>query len=153
MQTDQFKRPLLIINGICLTMCIWLTYKHYFKNDGKGIDDIFYMLSIFTLHSFFGLLALFKLDRTNTYKIWLVIANIFVLISALFVESQLMNSFSYILIIPFMAYFVLPFLKNHKAIVIIFRVAFLCAFITSILPIFAFIMSIISLIIGLVNPA
>ena len=77
-QFKQFANPLLVINAICIIMATWFTYKHYFKNDGKGIEYIFYMLSIFILHSFFGLVALFKLDRTNTYKISLVIANIFI---------------------------------------------------------------------------
>ncbi|GEM_PF-2925654 len=49
LQLAQFKQPLLILNGISLIMSVWFTYKYYFSNDGKGIDEIFYAFSLFTL--------------------------------------------------------------------------------------------------------
>ncbi|TCO29070.1 hypothetical protein EV200_102489 [Pedobacter psychrotolerans] len=150
---EQFSKPLYIINGICLTMSIWFTYKHYFYNDGKGIDDIFYMLSIFTLHSFFGLIALTKVGDGKVYKNWLIIVNVFILLSVIFVEKELIKGGFYIVIIPFIAYCVPQFLKNRETIVNFMKVSFICAFITSILPIFSFIMSIISLIINIINPS
>lgn len=152
MRIEHFSKPLYIINGICLIMSTWFTYKHYFYNDGKGIDDIFYMLSIFTLHSFFGLIALINLSNNKTYKNWLSIANIFILLSVIFVEKELIKSGFYIVIIPFIAYSVPQFLKNRKTIINFIKVSFICAFITSILPIFSFIMSVISIVIGLINP-
>ncbi len=153
MQIEQFNKPLYIVNGICLTMSIWFTYKHYFHNDGKGIDDIFYMLSIFTLHSCFGLIAVTKLSDAKVYKNWLIIANIFILLSVIFVEKELIRGGFYIAIIPFITYLVPQFSKNRKTIINFVTVSFICAFITSILPIFSFIMSIISILIGIINPS
>ncbi|MCZ4225450.1 hypothetical protein [Pedobacter rhodius] len=152
-QLKQFRKPLFIINGICLIMGIWFTYKHYFKNDGKGIDEVFYLLSIFTLHSFFGLITLMKVNDTKTCKNWLIVTTIFILLSALFVEIELMKWVSFMMIIPFSTYLLPLFLKNQKTIINLLKASFIFAIITSILPIFAFIMSVISLIIGLLNPA
>lgn len=156
LDTDQqiryFIKPLLLVNGICLIMCIWFTYKHYFKNDGKGIDEIFYLLSIFTLHSFFGLMALIKVSDIKIYKNRLIVTNIFILLSVFFVEIELMKWISVIMIIPFIIYLLPQFLKTSKTIVNLFKVSFIFAIITSILPIYAFIMSLIAIIIGFSNP-
>ncbi|MFC1225858.1 hypothetical protein ACFE6N_18790 [Pedobacter sp. BG31] len=153
MQTEQFSKPLYIINGICLTMSIWFTYKHYFYNDGKGIDNVFYMLSMLTLPSCFGLIAVTKLSHAKVYKNWLIISNIFIVLAVVFVEKELIKGVFYIAIIPFITYLLPQFSKNRKTIINAMTVSFIYAFITSILPIFSFMMSLISIIIGIINPA
>jgi hypothetical protein len=79
---EQFKKPLLIINGISLIMSVWFTYKYFFNNDGKGIDEIFYSLALFTLQSFFGLVALTRIDKIQTCKKWLLIGMVYILLVA-----------------------------------------------------------------------
>lgn len=152
MQIKQFIKPLYIINGICLIMTIYFTYKHYFHNDGKGVDEIFYMLSIFSLHNCFGLLAATKLSDVKVYKNWLITANIFILIAVIFVEKELMSGVFYIALVPFITYLLAQFSKNKKIIFNLIKVSFISTFITSILPIYSFMMAIISIIIGIINP-
>lgn len=106
LQLAQFKQPILILNGISLVMSFWFTYKHYFDNAGKGIDDIFYALSLLSLQSFFGLMALAKISQTQTCKKWLLTGIVYLLIIAVFmkIELELFKGVWLIAIIPLVFY-------------------------------------------------
>lgn len=139
-KSEAFKTPLLIINSISIVMSIWFTYKYFFNNDGKGIDEIFYSLSLLTLQSFFGLVALTKIDNIQTCKKWLLIGMVYILLVAVFVEIMLFKNVYFFATIPFVFYLIPLFLKSQTQIFNFVRGTFIFAFITSALPVYAFVM-------------
>ncbi|WP_379091948.1 hypothetical protein [Pedobacter sp. UC225_65] len=143
---EQFKKPLLILNGISFIMSVWFTYKYYFSNDGKGIDEIFYAFSLFTLQSFFGLVALTKIDNIQACKKWLLIGIVYIVLAAVFVEIELFKSIYFVAVIPFVFYLIPMFLKSPTQIFNSVKGAFIFGFIPSALPAYAFVMFIITLI-------
>lgn len=143
---EQFKKPLLIINCISLIMSVWFTYKYFFNNDGKGIDEIFYLLSLFTLQSFFGLAALTRIDNIQACKKWLLIGMVYILLVAVFVEIMLFKNVYFFAIIPFVFYLISFFSKSQIRIFNSVKGAFIFAFITSALPVYAFVMFIVTFI-------
>ncbi|KQB99370.1 hypothetical protein [Pedobacter sp. Hv1] len=152
-QIQQFKQPLLVINAISVIMSIVFIYKHYFNHDGKGVDDMLCAFSIFTLQSFFGLIALTKANSSKPNKIWWFIAIVYTVLATLFIEIELFKGVYFIAVIPIIAYGLQLFPDKEMKMLKFANVAFVLGYITSIVPIFAFIMSIVTLIIGIFNPA
>ena len=144
----RYKTPLLVVNGICLIMVIYLLYKHYFQNDGKGIDEYLLALSMFSFTSFFG--AMSSIVELKTRKLlWLILGLIYVIISAIYLEYKILvgqNLLKLILIassIPLVLFCALIiFIKKQKIYGVILQILFIFSFIASILPICLFALSI-----------
>ncbi len=147
LQLAQFKQPVLIFNGISLIMGFWFTYKHYFDNAGKGIDDAFYALSLLSLQSFFGLMALAKTNHLRSCKKWLLIGILYLIVTAVFMEIELalFKGVWLIAIIPLVFYLIPLFLNKQIQLFNYLQGVFIFSYLTSGFTVYAFVMLIITI--------
>ena len=147
-----FGKVLRVIIIVCTITSLIYTYKHYFDNDGKGVDDIFYLASISTLHCIFGLMAVLNYNISRIVaKKWLFIGLIYCVLVGIYVELELpYNGGSVVCIIPAIGYLAGLFLIDNKYFLQSLRVVFTLSFITSVLPVYALATLIFSLVINLI---
>ncbi len=149
----QLETAIKVIIIICIITSLIYAYKYYLDNDGKGIDDIFYLASISTLHAYFGLMAFLKSNESSIVsKRWLFAGTAYCILVSVYVKLELTYLSGVIVsIIPALIYLVSMFIINSKHFLSSLRVAFVFSFITSVLPIYAFITLIFSIIVGLIT--
>lgn len=142
----------LILNIICAFMTIWFTYKHYFKNEGKGIDDIFYVLSLLSFINFFSLKASLNLTKSNqTYKTWLIFGIGYILAIALFIELELFHNLYWFAIIPIGLFITTLYMKSPMQMMRILETNIYLGLILAILPAYSFLLIILSCMIELLK--
>ena len=147
-----FVKAIFIINGVSLVSGSWFWYKYYFDNTGKGLDDFFYIFSIYSLNSFFAAKATSKRLKTEwKAKYWCFLGSIFTLISTIYVSICLFDGK---ILMP-IALNVMPFVlfvicllshKNTKVFEGAILVIFLISLIMSALPILAFLLVVFSIV-------
>lgn len=153
MKNLQYVKPILIINVACLILTILLVYKHYFNNDGKGIDEYVLALSIYSLNSFFAIMSKLRSDNNKKKLFWLILGLLYVGCSTLFLERQILygQGVSKLIMItssiPLSLFgALLLFVKRVKIFEPLVNTLLLFSAITSILPILTLVFSIFGLI-------
>lgn len=113
-----FMVPCFIINLVCLIVGVLL----YNKDDAKGFNSYVCALSVYSLHSFFAVLA--TLRYTSNYKqskILLFVGVFYILISSIVINEKILNEeealralifLDIILVFPFIVAII--FFKNPK---------------------------------------
>lgn len=79
--SKQIAKTGYAINLMIFVFAIWLSYKHFYNNAGKGIDDFLLALCLFTLSSFFVVNILLSADQRQLRIRWLWTGFIFIFAS------------------------------------------------------------------------
>lgn len=140
MKDLQLGKPIIFLNLSCLIVIIWLLYKHYIHNDGKGFDEYILALSLYSFSSFFAVLASMNFKIKSVKLLLLSFGLAYLIFIAFYLEHEILNGHNMLYAIIFLSS--IPFLVF--CILIIFlnkiRVSNIC---TNILSVFSIITSII----------
>lgn len=77
------------INLMIFVFAIWLSYKHFYHNAGKGIDDFLLALCLITLSSFFVVSSMLSANQRQVRLSWLWAGFIFIFASGMFTYLKL----------------------------------------------------------------
>lgn len=142
MKSLQLAKPILILNLSFLIVIIWLLYKHYFHNDGKGFDEYILALSLYSFSSLFAVLANMKYKIKSVKLLLLFLGLAYLIFIAIYLEHEILNGHGMLSAIVFLSS--IPFLGFCILIIFINKMGvshkctnILCIFsiITSIIPI------------------
>ena len=141
----EFVKPILIINVLALITSFAYGYIYYFANKGKGIDDLLFEFSLYSLSSFFAAIAALKYVKNKQQVIlWLVLGLIYVLLSAGYIYLEIANRSGLLIIciealIP-LTFFIIALVAINR--LKIFRICLYCLFVLSLvscaIPVFLF---------------
>lgn len=136
------KNQLLTLNLSCLIVIIWLIYKHYFYDIGKGFDEYILALSLYSFCSFFALLANMNFKIKSVKLLLLFLGLAYLIFIAIYLEHEILNGqgmLSFIIflsLIPLFLFCILIiFSKKITVSKICTNILSIFSIITSIIPI------------------
>ncbi len=143
MKDLQFEKPIIFLNLCCFIVMIWLLYKHYFYNDGKGFNEYILALSLYSFCSFFAVLANMNFKIKSIKLLLLFLGLAYLIFIAIYLEYEILNGqgmLSFIIflsLIPLFLFCILIiFLNKIRVSNICTNILFVFSIITSIIPIY-----------------
>jgi len=142
----QFAKAIRVFNCISLIMSTWYSYKHYFDNDGKGFNDIFYAVCMLSLFGFFAVAASLSSKSLKSKKQTIVFGIIYMLACTLYLEVEVLTYAFVVSVLPITLFFIGLLSNNQIKINRVLDYVMCFSLMLSILPTYSFLLFVVAVV-------